>query len=73
MLVCQRIYILLVTRAGLDTDKAVVVRIKHDDKLNPSSDAHFQVALLYTTSLGERRIRVHTLSLRCTDQARMLR
>lgn len=54
--------------AGLDTDKSVVVRIKHDDKLNPSSDAHFQVALLYTTVLGERRIRVHTLSLRCTDQ-----
>ena len=49
----------------------MVVRIKHDDKLNPGGDAHFQVALLYTTSLGERRIRVHTLSLRCTDQVRL--
>lgn len=54
--------------AGLDSEKSLVVRIKHDDKLNPTSDAHFQVALLYTTALGERRIRVHTLALRCTDQ-----
>ena len=28
----------------------------------------FKVALLYTNVFGERRIRVHTLSLRCTDQ-----
>ena len=29
--------------AGLDSEKTFVVRIKHDDKLNPTSDAHFQV------------------------------
>ena len=44
------------------------MRIKHDDKLAPNSDAHFQVALLYTNVFGERRIRVHSLSLRVTDQ-----
>ncbi len=42
------------------------MRIKHDDKLPENTDVHFQIAVLYTTSFGRRRIRVHTLSLRCT-------
>eukprot|EP00042_Codosiga_hollandica_P047345 m.511602 g.511602 ORF g.511602 m.511602 type:complete len:1116 (-) comp57429_c0_seq1:250-3597(-) len=60
--------------AGLDKDHAIVVKIKHDNKLAPNSDAHFQVAVLYTTLSGERRIRVHTLSLRvCSDLADVFR
>lgn len=60
--------------ATVDADSSVVVRIKHDDKLSENLDAHFQVALLYTTALGERRIRVHTLSLRvCTDMQMVFR
>lgn len=54
--------------AGVDADTAITVRIKHDDKLPDNSDVHFQVALLYTTSYGARRIRVHTLSLRTSAQ-----
>ena len=59
---------LLYSVTGIDRDNTFAVRIKHDDKLAPNSDAHFQVALLYTNVFGERRIRVHSLSLRVTDQ-----
>ena len=105
---------------ALDKDHVLIVKIKHDDKLAPNSDAHFQVstlsmhklrrkkllsfhrltrdqknlpelrspwcttsrhlmaflssvfdltqvAALFTTMAGERRIRVHTLSLRVCD------
>lgn len=57
-----------VEMAGVDADTCVTIRIKHDDKLADNSDAHFQVALLYTTASGQRRIRVHTLSLRVGSQ-----
>lgn len=60
--------------AGVDSDSSVTVRIKHDDKLPDNTDVHFQIALLYTTSTGSRRIRVHTLTLRCTkDLAEIFR
>ena len=52
---------LLYSVTGIDRDNTFAVRIKHDDKLAPNSDAHFQVALLYTNVFGERRIRVHSL------------
>eukprot|EP00055_Hartaetosiga_balthica_P010598 m.45719 g.45719 ORF g.45719 m.45719 type:complete len:969 (+) comp7234_c0_seq1:3-2909(+) len=54
--------------AGVDSKQTVVVRLKFDDKLNPSEEAHFQVAILYTNMMGERRIRVHTNSYRTTSQ-----
>jgi protein transport protein SEC24 len=41
-----------------------VVRFDYDAKLPEGKDTCFQVALLYTNRLGERRLRVHTLSLR---------
>uniref|UniRef100_A0AAG5DSX1 Protein transport protein Sec24C n=1 Tax=Anopheles atroparvus TaxID=41427 RepID=A0AAG5DSX1_ANOAO len=49
--------------ASIDCDKAVAVEIKHDDKL---TDEHvlIQVALLYTSCSGQRRLRVHNLSLK---------
>jgi len=50
-----------VEMAAVDADKAVVVRLRHDDKIKEGQDVHIQVALLYTTTCGERRIRVHTL------------
>ena len=56
-----------VEMAGIDADKCLVVRIKHDDKIKDTS-VHFQVATLYTTVCGERRIRVHTLSLNTSTQ-----
>ncbi|GER54182.1 transport Sec24 family protein [Striga asiatica] len=52
---------------AIDCDKTVMVTLKHDDKLQEGSECSFQCALLYTTVYGQRRIRVSTLSLPCTN------
>lgn len=52
----------------IDCDKAIVVHLKHDEKLADNSEACFQCALLYTTQQGERRVRVHTLCLPTSTQ-----
>uniref|UniRef100_A0A2P2J682 Protein transport protein Sec24C n=1 Tax=Rhizophora mucronata TaxID=61149 RepID=A0A2P2J682_RHIMU len=52
---------------GIDSDKTIMVALKHDDKLQDGSECAFQCALLYTTLYGQRRIRVSTLSLPCTN------
>ncbi|KAJ3013003.1 COPII coat Sec23p-Sfb3p heterodimer component [Thoreauomyces humboldtii] len=49
--------------AGLDSSKAIGVGFKHDGKLDEKHESAFQAALLYTTSSGERRIRVHNISV----------
>lgn len=41
----------------IDADKAMGVMFSHDGKLDTKLDAHFQAALLYTTSSGQRRVR----------------
>ncbi|KAI7817471.1 Sec23/Sec24 trunk domain-containing protein [Gamsiella multidivaricata] len=48
--------------AGLDSEKAFGVLVKHDGKLDEKTEASFQVALLYTTADGRRRVRVHNFS-----------
>ena len=53
--------------ASIDSDKALGVVLAHDGKLDERTDAVIQTALLYTTALGERRIRIHTLSLRTSS------
>nr|XP_006630063.1 PREDICTED: protein transport protein Sec24D [Lepisosteus oculatus] len=57
-----------VEMAGVDCDKAVTVEFKHDDTLSEDSGALVQCALLYTTIGGQRRLRIHNLSLNCTSQ-----
>ncbi|KAL3655073.1 Protein transport protein Sec24B [Castilleja foliolosa] len=52
---------------AIDCDKTIMVTLKHDDKLQEGSECSFQCALLYTTVYGQRRIRVSTLSLPCTN------
>ncbi|KAK4761134.1 hypothetical protein SAY87_006027 [Trapa incisa] len=52
---------------AIDCDKAIMVSLKHDDKLPDGSEFAFQCALLYTTLYGQRRIRVTTLSLSVTS------
>ena len=42
---------------GVDADKAIGVIFSYDGKLDPKLDAHFQAALLYTSSDGQRRVR----------------
>eukprot|EP01114_Cavostelium_apophysatum_P006837 TRINITY_DN1833_c0_g1_i1.p1 TRINITY_DN1833_c0_g1~~TRINITY_DN1833_c0_g1_i1.p1 ORF type:complete len:964 (-),score=245.41 TRINITY_DN1833_c0_g1_i1:62-2953(-) len=53
--------------AGIDSDKSIAVHLIHDDKLDTKSEPGIQSALLYTTSNGERRIRVQNLGMTCTD------
>ncbi|KAK4930280.1 COPII coat Sec23p-Sfb3p heterodimer component, partial [Elasticomyces elasticus] len=41
----------------IDSDRAIAVSFSHDGKLDSKLDAHFQAALLYTSSTGQRRVR----------------
>ncbi|KAJ1734799.1 COPII coat Sec23p-Sfb3p heterodimer component [Coemansia biformis] len=52
--------------AGVSSDTAVGALLLHDGKLDEKQDVYFQAALLYTTSDGQRRIRVHNLAVPCT-------
>ncbi|KAJ1648390.1 COPII coat Sec23p-Sfb3p heterodimer component [Coemansia asiatica] len=52
--------------AGVTSDSAIAAVLQHDGKLDETQDVFFQVALLYTTSDGQRRIRVHNLAIPCT-------
>ncbi|XP_033992572.1 LOW QUALITY PROTEIN: protein transport protein Sec24D [Trematomus bernacchii] len=54
--------------AAVDCDKALTVEFKHDDTLSEETGAHMQCALLYTTINGQRRLRIHNLSLNCSLQ-----
>lgn len=57
-----------VEMAAVDCDKAVTVEFKHDDALAEDTGALIQCALLYTTLSGQRRLRIHNLSLNCSSQ-----
>ena len=48
---------------SIDADKSFGIRFEHDDELQDKSEVCIQCALLYTTHQGQRRIRVHTISL----------
>eukprot|EP00457_Paulinella_chromatophora_P000520 gb/GEZN01000520.1/.p1 GENE.gb/GEZN01000520.1/~~gb/GEZN01000520.1/.p1 ORF type:complete len:1402 (+),score=227.88 gb/GEZN01000520.1/:231-4208(+) len=50
----------------IDCDKTFGVRVEHEGKIT-DKEACLQCALLYTTAQGERRIRVHTLSVPTTS------
>ncbi|XP_034948531.1 protein transport protein Sec24D [Chelonus insularis] len=54
--------------ASIDCNKAVAVEIKHDDKLTDEDGVYIQVALLYTSCGGVRRLRINNLSLRASSQ-----
>ncbi|GAA5993798.1 hypothetical protein JCM5350_007675 [Sporobolomyces pararoseus] len=51
----------------LDADKAIAARIKHESKLDEKADAYFQCAALYTSSTGQRRVRVHNIAVPVTS------
>ncbi|CAO1356003.1 unnamed protein product [Diamesa hyperborea] len=60
--------------AGMDCDKSIAIEVKHDDKLPPEENVYIQVALLYTSCSGQRRLRVLNLSLKtCTQLADLFR
>ncbi|KAJ2610391.1 COPII coat Sec23p-Sfb3p heterodimer component, partial [Coemansia sp. RSA 1804] len=52
--------------AGITSDSAIGAVFQYDGKLDEKQDVYFQIALLYTTSDGQRRIRVHNLAIPCT-------
>ncbi|ESO85828.1 hypothetical protein LOTGIDRAFT_221280 [Lottia gigantea] len=54
--------------AALDCDQAINVEIKHDDKLSETDGAYVQVAVLFTSVSGQRRLRIHNLSFNCCTQ-----
>lgn len=52
---------------ALSCDHAVAAKLVYEEKLPERGEALLQFALLYTTTEGERRVRVHTLALPITQ------
>lgn len=48
---------------NIDADKAITAIIKHDAKLTERAEAFFQVAILYTSASGQRRVRCHNIAV----------
>ena len=53
----------LLALPACDADKSFSVEIQHEETVLTGQTAYIQSALLYTSSYGERRIRVHTAAL----------
>jgi len=52
----------------------VAIEIKHDDKLTEEEGVFIQVALLYTSCSGQRRLRIINLALKtCVQMADLYR
>ncbi|XP_033744553.1 protein transport protein Sec24C-like isoform X2 [Pecten maximus] len=54
--------------AAMSQSQAIGVEIKHDDKLNEGDGAFVQIAMLFTSVSGQRRLRIHNLSFNCCMQ-----
>lgn len=53
--------------AAIDCDQTFTVSFLYDGKLSENELVGFQCAILYTSSEGQRRIRVHNLALKVTS------
>ncbi|XP_047330207.1 protein transport protein Sec24-like At3g07100 [Impatiens glandulifera] len=53
----------LLALPAVDCDKAYAMQLSLEEALLTTQTVYFQVALLYTSSSGERRIRVHTAAI----------
>ncbi|CAD7697205.1 unnamed protein product [Ostreobium quekettii] len=51
----------------VDPDKSFAIHLTHEDSVLESQTVYLQCALLYTSSCGQRRIRVHTLAAPATS------
>ncbi|CAI9716328.1 transport Sec24A-like isoform X1 [Octopus vulgaris] len=58
----------LLSLPNINPDAGFGMQMSIEESLNESNTACFQAALLYTSSKGERRIRVHTLCLPVTTE-----
>ncbi|XWS11313.1 hypothetical protein CRYUN_Cryun38cG0072800 [Craigia yunnanensis] len=64
----------LLALPAVDCDKAYAMQLTLEETLLTTQTVYFQVALLYTASCGERRIRVHTAAVPVvTDLGEMYR
>ncbi len=62
----------LLAMPGVDADKTYAVQFTFDESTLQDGPFCIQVALLYTTSSGERRLRVHTVSVPSTNSLTQL-
>ena len=53
----------LLALPAVSCDQAFAIQINHEENLLTNDTVYFQCALLYTASVGVRRIRVHTLAV----------
>nr|CAH8862866.1 unnamed protein product [Trichobilharzia regenti] len=53
--------------ASITSDMAITVELRHDDKLQEGELVFIQVACLYTSVSGQRRLRIHNLSIPATN------
>lgn len=53
----------------MDADKAISIALEHARTLDDRYYAYIQSAILYTTSTGQRRVRVHNVALRVVTLA----
>ena len=49
--------------ASINSDSAIACEIKHDDKLTEEDGVYIQVAVLFTSCSGQRRLRILNLAL----------
>ncbi|KXT00608.1 hypothetical protein AC578_3145 [Pseudocercospora eumusae] len=56
--------------ASITEDTSMSVTFSYDGKLETRNDAHFQSALLYTTTSGQRRVRCSNVVATVTENAR---
>ncbi|EFO26433.2 Sec23/Sec24 trunk domain-containing protein [Loa loa] len=56
----------LLAMANINPDSAIAVQVQMEENLIGINTACFQAAVLYTSSRGDRRIRIHTLCLPVT-------
>lgn len=56
--------------SSITEDSSMSVTFAYDGKLDPRNDAHFQSALLYTTTSGQRRVRCSNVVATVTESAR---
>lgn len=58
--------------SAIDSDKSIQVEIKYDDKLDEKEPVFIQVAVLFTSVGGQRRLRIHNLSLAVTPDFNLM-
>ncbi|XP_041065090.1 protein transport protein Sec24C-like isoform X1 [Carcharodon carcharias] len=54
--------------AAIDSNKTLLVEFKHNGKLSEEDGVHIQFELFYSTVSGQRRLRIHNVSLNCSSQ-----